>query len=201
MSLWAETAAAKPSQPLPIPPERVEEIKRRWQENPMLKPRIAKVVVNIGVGESGERLQKAARVLEMLTGQKPSIRRAKKTIRDFGIRKGEPIGVMVTLRREKAMEFLKRALHAVGYKLKASQFDVFGNVSFGIKEHTLLPGVRYDPELGVFGMDVAITIERPGYRVARRRRARRPIPRRHRVTPEESMVLLNELLGVVVEPK
>ncbi len=199
MSLVME--AAQPAQPLPLSPEQVEEIKKRWESNPMLKPRIVKVTVNISVGESGERLQKAARVLEMLTGQKPSVRKAKRTIRDFGIRKGEPIAVMVTLRREKAIEFLKKALHAIGYKLKASQFDEFGNVSFGIKEHTLLPGVRYDPELGVFGMDVAITIERPGYRVARRRRARRPIPRRHRVTKEEAMVLLNELFGVVIEPK
>ncbi len=199
MSLVME--AVQSSQPLPLSAKQVEEIKKRWESNPMLKPRIVKVTVNISVGESGERLQKAARVLEMLTGQKPSVRRAKRTIRDFGIRKGEPIAVMVTLRREKAIEFLKKAFHAIGYKLKASQFDEFGNVSFGIKEHTLLPGVRYDPELGVFGMDVAITIERPGYRVARRRRTRRPIPRRHRVTKEESMVLLNELFGVVIEPK
>ena len=199
MSLAME--AAQPAQPLSLSPEQVEEVKKRWESNPMLKPRIVKVTVNISVGESGERLQKAARVLEMLTGQKPSVRRAKRTIRDFGIRKGEPIAVMVTLRREKAIEFLKKAFHAIGYKLKVSQFDEFGNVSFGIKEHTLLPGVRYDPELGVFGMDVAITIERPGYRVTRRRRARRPIPRRHRVTKEESMVLLNELFGIVIESK
>jgi len=184
---------------LPLTAEEIEEIKRKWESNPMLKPRIVKVTVNIGVGESGERLQKAARVLEALTGQKPSFRRAKKTIRDFGIRKGEPIAVMVTLRRERAEEFLRKAFQAIGGRLKASQFDEFGNVAFGIKEHILLPGVRYDPEIGVFGMDVAITVERPGYRVARRRRARSRVPRRHRVTREESMLLLNEKFGVVIE--
>jgi large subunit ribosomal protein L5 len=186
---------------IPLTPEQIEAIKKKWESNPMLRPRIAKVTVNIGVGESGERLQKAAKVLEMLTGQKPSVRRAKKTIRDFGIRKGEPIAVMVTLRGEKAVEFLKRVLHAVGYRLRASQFDEFGNVSFGIKEHILIPGVKYDPEIGIFGMDVAITVERPGFRVMRRRRARRPIPRIHRVTKEEAMLLLHELLGVTIEPK
>ena len=188
-------------QPLPLTPEQVEEIKRRWESNPMLKPRIAKVTVNIGVGESGERLQKAAKVLEMLTGQKPSIRRAKRTIRDFGIRKGEPIAVMVTLRREKAIEFLRKAFQAVGNKVRVSQFDQFGNLAFGIREHITIPGVKYDPEIGVFGMDVVITLERPGYRVARRRRRRSKIPRRHRVTKEESMVLLHEMFGVVIEPR
>ncbi len=194
-------SAARLESPLPLTPEQVAAIKERWESNPMLRPRIAKVTVNIGVGESGERLQKAARVLEMLTGQKPSVRRAKRTIRDFGIRKGEPIAVMVTLRREKAIEFLRKALQAVGNKLRASQFDEFGNVAFGIKEHITIPGVRYDPEIGVFGMDVVVTVERPGYRVARRRRARSRIPRRHRVTKEESMVLLHELFGVVIEPR
>ncbi len=185
---------------VPLPPEKVEEIKKRWQEQPMLKPFLAKVTVNIGVGKSGERLEKAARVLEMLTGQKPSIRRAKKTIRSFDVRKGEPIAVMVTLRREKAVEFLRKAFEAIGWRLKASQFDEFGNVSFGIKEHILIPGVRYDPEIGIFGMDVSLTIERKGYRVLRRRRARkRHIPRRHRVTREEAMVLLAETFGVNIE--
>lgn len=188
-------------QAIPLSPEQIAAIKQRWESNPMLKPRIVKVTVNIGLGESGERLQKAAKVLEMLTGQKPSVRRAKRTIRDFGIRKGEPIAVMVTLRREKAIEFLRKALQAVGNKIKASQFDQFGNVAFGIQEHITIPGVRYDPEVGVFGMDVVVTVERPGYRVARRRRKRSKIPRRHRVTKEESMVLLHELLGVVIEPR
>lgn len=197
----SQLAAAQESSSLPLPPERVEEIKRRWEQNPMLKPRLVKVTVNIGVGESGERLQKAVRVLEMLTGQKPSVRRAKRTIRDFGIRKGEPIAAVVTLRRGRAVEFLRKALQAVGNKLRASQFDEFGNVAFGIKEHILIPGVRYDPEIGVFGMDVVVTVGRPGYRVARRRRARSRIPRRHRVTKEESMVLLHEMFGVVIEPR
>jgi len=184
---------------LPLPPELVEEIRKRWEQNPMLKPRIVKVTVNIGVGEAGERLQKAAKVVEQLTGQKPVFTKAKRTIKDFGVRKGESIGVKVTLRREKAIEFLKKVLEAVDYKLKASQFDRHGNVSIGIKEHIHLPGVKYDPEIGVFGMDVAVTIERPGYRIVRRRRCRkRHIPRRHRVKPEEAMVLLHDLFGVTI---
>lgn len=88
----------------PIPPERVAEILEDWKKHPMRKPRIAKVTVNIALGQSGERLLRAAKVLEEITGQKPVFRRAKKTIRAFGIRKGENIAVMVTLRKERAIE-------------------------------------------------------------------------------------------------
>ena len=182
---------------LPIPPERVAEILEDWKKHPMKKPRIVKVTVNISLGQSGERLLRAAEALEELTGQKPVFRKAKRTIRAFGVRKGENIAVMVTLRREKALEFLKRALEAKGFRLKTSSIDEHGNVSFGIEEHILIPGVKYDPRVGILGMDVAITIQRPGHRIVERRRARRKrIPRRHRVTKEEAMVLLNQLLGV-----
>ncbi|MCD6323594.1 MAG: 50S ribosomal protein L5 [Desulfurococcales archaeon] len=176
----------------------VEEAVRKWSLNPMLKPRIAKVVVNMGIGESGERLRKAARVLKELTGQEPSERRAKRTIRNFGIRKGEPIAVMVTLRREKALNFLNRALEAVGRKIKASSFDDFGNVSFGIAEHIILPGVKYDPNVGVFGMDVSVSLERPGFRVMRRRVKRSRIPRRQRVSKIEAIAFFIKELDVRV---
>ncbi|MCE4610654.1 MAG: 50S ribosomal protein L5 [Desulfurococcales archaeon] len=182
---------------LPVPPDRVAEILEEWKSKPMRKPRIVKVTVNMSLGQSGERLQRAAEVLEEITGQKPVFRKAKRTIRAFGIRKGENIAVMVTLRKERAIEFLKKAFEAVGYRLKASSIDEHGNVSFGIEEHILIPGVKYDPRVGILGMDVAITIQRPGHRIVERRRARKDhIPRRHRVTREETMVLLNQMFGV-----
>jgi len=87
-----------------------EEIRKRWQRNLMLKPRIEKVTVNMSVGKSGEPLERAAKVLEQLTQHKPCKRKAKKTIRDFGIRKGEPIACLVTLRGEKAKVFLNKSL-------------------------------------------------------------------------------------------
>jgi len=181
-----------------LTPDIEAKIIERWNSNPMLKPFIAKVTVNIGVGAETERLPKAMKVLEELTGQKPVPRRAKKTIKDFGIRKGENIAAIVTLRRDRAIQFLKKVFETVGYRIKASSFDDYGNVSLGIKEHIHMPGVRYDPEIGVFGMDVAITIERPGYRVMRRRRARSRIPRRHRVNKLEAMVLLKQMFGVEI---
>jgi len=175
-----------------------EEIHQRWQENPMSKPVIEKVTVNMSVGKSGEPLEKAARVLEQLTGQKPCKRKAKKTIRDFGIRKGELIACIVTLRKDKAREFLKKAFQAVDNKVSKQSFDSCGNFSFGIKEHIEIPGTRYVPELGIHGMDVSVTISRPGFRVKRRHRAKSTVGARHLLKTEEAMLFVKEEFGVEV---
>ncbi|MEM0244623.1 MAG: 50S ribosomal protein L5 [Zestosphaera sp.] len=178
--------------------EVVKKILEKWESNPMRKPRLAKVTVNIGVGESGERLKKAAKILEMLMGQRPSERRAKKTIKEFNVRKGEPIAVAVTLRGERAVSFLNKVLDAVGRRVKSSSFDDYGNVSIGIKEHIMLPGVKYDPELGIFGMDVCITLERPGLRVMRRRVKKSRVPYRQRVSRDEAIVFFIKELNTKV---
>ena len=166
--------------------------------HPMRRVFVSKVVVNIGVGESGERLAKAAKLLETLTGQKPSFRRARKSIKEFGVKKGENIAVMVTLRGEKAISFLKRAFAAVENKISERSIDKHGNFSFGVKEHILLPGVKYDPEVGIFGFDVVVAMARPGFRVALRWRKRSKVPLRHRVTKEETIAYLEKVLGVKV---
>ncbi|MCS7364258.1 MAG: 50S ribosomal protein L5 [archaeon GB-1867-035] len=166
--------------------------------NPMQRVKIGKVVVNIAVGESGEKLEKAVKVLESLTGQKPLRRKAKRTIREFGIRKGENIACVVTLRGNKAKEFLRRALVAVGNRIKARSFDPYGNISFGIREHIDIPGTKYDPNIGIFGMDVCISLERPGYRVMRRRIKKSRIDKKHRVTAIEAMEYMKREFGVEI---
>lgn len=176
--------------------ENVEEIAKKWEENPMLRPRISYVVVNCAVGKSGEPLQKAMKIIEELTGQKPAQCKAKQTVREFGIRKDEPIACRVTLRGNKATDFLKKALSVVDFKIKNRSFDDQGNVAFGIKEHIQLPGVRYDPDIGIIGFDVSIRVERPGYRIAKRRRMRAVVPVAHRVGKVETMTFLERTLGV-----
>jgi large subunit ribosomal protein L5 len=168
------------------------------QENPMRRIKVAKVVVNVGVGRSGEVLERVAGALEKLVGQRPKYTQAKRTIRDFGIRKREPIGLVVTLRGERAIAFLKRALQAKGNRIPATSFDNGGNLSFGIREHIDIPGVKYDPQVGIFGMDVTVVLERPGYRVARRKRARSRVGKGHRVSREEAIAFFQEELGVEV---
>ncbi len=173
-------------------------MQEKWEENPMLKPKIEKVVVNISVGKSGEPLEKAARVLKDLTGQAPCKRKAKQTIRDFGIRKGEPIACIVSLRGERALEFLKKVRPVIDNKLPRRSFDKYGNFSFGIDEHIEIPGVRYDPEIGIFGMDIAVSLGRPGYRVKKRRIQKSRIGSRHILTPDEAILFVRSNLEVEV---
>ncbi len=174
----------------------VEEAKER--SSPVRNIRIAKVVLNIGVGRSGEAIERARRVLEELVKQKASFRKAKKSIRDFGVHKGEPIGMMVTLRGEKAESVLKLLLQSRENRISSSTFDNFGNCSFGIKEHIEIPGVRYSPEIGIFGMNVSVVLERPGSRVARRKRAPARVGKFHRISREDSMAFFKDELKAEV---
>ena len=175
-----------------------DEIRKKWENQPMLKPKIEKVVVNISVGKSGEPLEKATKVLKEITGQTPCKRKAKESVRDFNIRKGESIACIVTLRKAKAIEFLNKVLPVVDKKLSGRSFDKQGNFSFGIKEHIELPGVKYDPDVGIFGMDVCVSVIRPGYRVKTRRKGRSKLGAKHVLTPEESLVFAKEALGVEI---
>ena len=175
-----------------------EEVHKKWLANPMLKPRLEKVTVNMAVGKSGEPLEKAVKVLEQLTGQKPCRRKAKKTVRDFGIRKGESIACLVTLRKEKAKEFLKRSFEAVDNKISWERFDSRGNFSFGIKEHIDIPGTKYVPELGIHGMDVVVTLSKPGQRVKRRHHAKSRVGAKQLLTPEEAIIFVKDEFGVEI---
>jgi large subunit ribosomal protein L5 len=168
------------------------------QENPMKKIKIEKVSVNVCVGKSGEPLEKAIKILSNLTGQKPCVRKAKRTIKDFGIRKGESIACIVTLRREAAISFLKKVLEAVGNKLKRSSFDNYGNFSFGIKEHIDIPGVKYDPKLGMIGMDICVSLERPGFRVKRRSIKKSKVGKKHLISKEEAIQFIKSNFGVEI---
>ena len=164
----------------------------------MLKPRIEKVTVNISVGRSGEPLERAVNILNQLTEQKPCKRKAKKTIRDFGIRKGESIACLVTLREEKAKNFLKKAFQGVDNKLSGACFDNYGNFSFGMKEHIVIPGTKYIPELGIYGMGISVTLGRPGYRVKRRHRNKSKVGLRHLLTLEEGKVFIEDEFEVEI---
>lgn len=167
-------------------------------DHPMRKLKVTKVTVNIGVGQAGDRLEKAERVLGQLSGAKPVRTLAKDSHRDWAVRKGQPIGVKVTLRGPSAIEFAKRALWTRSFRVADWSFDREGNLNFGIPDHTAFEGQKYNPEIGIFGMDVAVTVERPGFRVKRRRLARRSIPPAHRVTREESQAFLKQLLGLEI---
>ncbi len=157
------------------------------ESNPMLSPQITKVTVNIGVGEGGRRLQLAEKVLEVLTGMKPSRTLSTKTNRDLGTRKGAPIGCKVTIRDSETVEsFLKDAFWVRDHTLPSYNFDSQGNLSFGISDYTDFPDQKYDPDIGIFGMDVNVVLERPGHRISRRRRRKSRVAYSHRIGRNES---------------
>ena len=172
--------------------------KQLEQQQDMKRIGVDKIVINIGVGKSGEPIEKAKKALLELTGQQPAVRGAKKTVRDFGIHKGEPIGTIVTLRREPALEFLRRVIAAKKNVLKASSFDNYGNISLGIHEHIDIPGTKYNPEIGIFGMDVNVVLSRPGYRIAKRSRKSAQIGRTHRINKEEAIDFFKQEFGAEV---
>jgi len=167
-------------------------------EKPVLKPRIEKISVNIGVGEAGEKLKKAETVLGNITGQKPVQTLSRTTSKDWALRKRMPIGCKVTLRGKKADDFFVRALKTRNNKIADYSFDEQGNLSFGIPDHTLFEDQKYDPNIGIFGMDISVTMERIGYRVKKRRLQRKKLPQRHRVKTQETIDFISEKYKVEV---
>jgi large subunit ribosomal protein L5 len=166
--------------------------------NPMQEVKIAKATINIGVGEGGEKLARAEKLLTSLTDQQPVRTYSRVTNPEFGIRKHQPIACKVTLRDDKADEAIKLILNGIGNSLKPRQFDRNGNVSFGIEEHIDIPGIRYDPDIGIFGMNISVTFEKPGYRIKKRKIQRKKVPPKHQVTPEETQEFMKEKFNVKI---
>src|SRR5436190_511757 len=133
---------------------------------PMQAPRIEKITLNMGVGDAKQDskvLDAATEQLATITGQKPNVRRARKSIAAFKLREGMPVGVSVTLRRERAYEFLDRLMSVAIPRirdfrgLKATSFDGRGNYSMGLREQIIFPEIDYDAVDQVRGLDVTIT--------------------------------------------
>jgi len=153
---------------------------------------IDKVVVHMGVGESGEKLVKAENIMKTITGQTSIRTIAKMTQPAFSIRKGAPIGCKVTLRGKTARDFFATAVGILNKTVFESQFDKSGNISFGVEEHTDFPGMSYDPQIGIFGMDVNVVLERKGIRITRRRVARKKLPAKQRVSKQDAIAFLKQ---------
>ncbi len=141
-------------------------IERFGYTTPMQAPKIEKITVNMGVGEAkqdSKMLEQAAEQLATITGQKPNIRRARKSIAAFKLREGMPVGLSVTLRGERSYEFLDRLTSVAIPRirdfrgLKATSFDGRGNYSMGVKEQVIFPEIDYDTVDQVRGLDITIT--------------------------------------------
>ncbi|MBR9678681.1 MAG: 50S ribosomal protein L5 [Nanoarchaeota archaeon] len=160
---------------------------------------VDKVTLNIGVGEAGEKVNKAGKVLQTITGQKSVNTSSKKRIPTWGIRPGVPIATKVTVRGKSAEELLKRLLNAVDNVVYERSFDKIGNISFGIRSYIDITDMKYDPSTGIFGLDVCVSFKRKGYRVKIRRRKPSKIGSSQLVTPEDTKKFLKDKYGVTIK--
>merc|ERR1711988_1887477 len=156
------------------------------KDNVMREIKVDKMIINIAVGEAGDRLTKAGRVLQQLSDQQPVENKARYTVRTFGIRRNEKIATHVTIRGEKAMDLIERGLKITDYEISQRHFSQTGNFGFGVNEHIDL-GLKYDPNTGIYGMDFFVVLCRPGFRVSRKKRKRGRIAPCHRITKEDAM--------------
>lgn len=162
----------------------------------MQQPRIEKLTLNIGAGKEQSKLDKAVVVLKSLTGIEPVKTVTQKRIPAWGLRPGLPIGCMLTLRKQAATDMLKRLLKAKDFTLREGNFDTQGTISFGVLEHIDIEGAKYDPTIGVIGLQACITLEKPGYRVKRRSLHRAPVGKGHRVTKQEAIEFMKKHFGI-----
>ena len=167
-------------------------------KNLMKEIRLEKVVLNMGVGKSGEPIEIAKKALGQISAEKPNVRNAKKAQRDWGVRKNEPIGVAVTVRNNEAKELLKKLFEAKGNSVKRKSIDENGNLSFGILEHIDIPGIKYDPKIGILGLNVTVNLSRPGFSIKLRSKHKAKIGKTHKITPDEAKDYLTKEFGVNV---
>jgi len=166
--------------------------------NQMQKISLNKVVLNMGVGKSGDAIEISKTALQEITGEKPNPRNAKKSERDWGVRKGEPIGVAVTVRKENAVKLLKKLLVSKDNQIKERSFDNEGNFSFGITEHIDIPDVKYNPKIGILGLNVSVSLTRPGYNVRLRSKHKTSIGKNHKILKQNAIDFMKENFGVTI---
>jgi large subunit ribosomal protein L5 len=164
--------------------------------NPMREISLEKVVLNMGCADDKLKMDKSKKFLESIIDQQIKVTKTRKR-NTFGMPKGKETGVKVTLRDEAAKDFLKDAFASIDKKLKADQIND-GNFSFGIKETIDLPNVKYDPDVGILGLDVAVALKRPGFRVKHRMLRKAKIGKKHLITKEETADWVKKNFGVEV---
>ncbi|MFA5797877.1 MAG: 50S ribosomal protein L5 [Candidatus Woesearchaeota archaeon] len=161
--------------------------KTKTTPNPMREIRVAKVTLNIGTGKDQSNLERAMRLLKHITGIAPVKTTTTKRIAAWGLRPGLPIGCKITMRHFDAQKIIPRLVASLDNKMTENQFDENGNISFGIKEYIDIKDTKYEPEIGSMGLQCSITLERPGFRIKKRKLLKKTVPLHHRIAKTESI--------------
>ncbi|MFH0906317.1 MAG: 50S ribosomal protein L5 [archaeon] len=195
----AKTESKKTSKPVVAKVFKAAISKEKRLENKMREIVLEKIVINMGVGQSGEELEKAVKIMKMITNKTPIKTICKVKLPTWGIRPGLPIGCKVTLRGKDALDFINLSLKAKKFRLPKKSFNRDGNFSYGVSEYIEMPGVKYDPSLGIRGFDVCVNLKRRGYRVKLRKYNSRKIGINQIIGQNDAIKFAEEKLKIVVE--
>ena len=165
--------------------------------NKMQKIGIAKITLNVGAGKNEDMLKKGLILLKKLTPIKPVKTKTSRRIPGWGLRPGLAIGCKVTVRKD-AEKLLKRLLVAKENILLEKNFDNNGNFSFGVPEYIDIEGLEYDPDLKIMGLEAAVTLERPGFRVKHRQKKSTKLGKKQLINKEQAIEFVKGL-GVEVQ--
>lgn len=175
------------------------QVKVKDKVNPMTQLKLEKLTLNIGTGKDQTKLEKAIMLIKHITGISPVKTITSKRIAAWGLRPGLPIGCKLTLRGELALNLIQKLLQAKENKLKLSWFDYNGNISFGINEYIDIPNVKYDTHLGMMGLQVCITLTKPGYRIKIRKLKKKKISKKHQISKNDAINYMKINFRVAVE--
>lgn len=167
--------------------------------NVMRRITIDKLTLNFGAGKDQKQLEKGISLIKQLSGVEPVKTITQKRLPAWGLRPGLPVGAKLTLRGEAAETMCRRLLTARDFKLRRTNLDSFGNVSFGLKEYLDIPGAKYNPEIGMIGLECSLTLKRAGYRVRDRKLRKGPIGKHHRVSHEDALAFMAERFTVQLD--
>ena len=169
--------------------------------NPNKQIQIEKVTLNFGAGKDQKLLEKGVELIKYITGTNPVKTKATKRIPGWGLRPGLPIGCKITIRSKDKVDYVKRFLKAKADILKRNNFDKHGNIAFGVHEYIDIEGVEYNPDLGLIGLQICVTLKRNGYRIKKRKSLKRSIPKNHQITQDEAIEFVKKEFNVKVEEK
>ncbi len=165
----------------------------------MREIKIEKITFNVGAGKDQNLLEKGMMLLKNMTGIEPIKTITMKRIPSWGIRPGLPVGTKITIRdKQKIKDLLTRCIKAKENKLKKSSFDNNGNIAFGIHEYIDVPGLEYDPKIGIIGFEMCITLKRPGFSIKHKSNNKK-IGKKHNISQEDAIQFMGKEYNVEVE--